>query len=105
MVAAYLYFRRRLELARGTALSATVVYFCGTIFVMEIGFSHLVTPLEALPALVWHSERLLEQPGWRRASQFVLGWFGVLLISSAAYLVFLPILVASWTCALWLFGS
>jgi len=103
MVVCYLYFRIRLELSRGPALAATCVYFCGTLFVMEKSYAHLATGLETVPMMVWLGERLLDEPGLRRATYYTLGWFVVLLVTSVAYFVFTPVLVGAYTFMLWWF--
>jgi len=103
MVICYLYFRIRLELSRGPAFAATCVYFCGTLFVMEESFAHLATGLESVPMMVWLGERLLDEPGLRRATFYTLAWFLVLLVTSVAYFIFTPVLVGAFTFVLWWF--
>jgi hypothetical protein len=103
MVVCYLYFRIRLGFSRGPALAATCVYFCGTLFVMEVSYAHLATGLETVPMMVWLGERLLDEPGLRRATYYTLGWFVVLLVTSVAYFIFTPVLVGSYAFMLWWF--
>jgi hypothetical protein len=101
MLVCYLYFRKRLMFSRGPAFTATCIYFCGTVFVMDVGYSHLSSLIEAVPMMAWLAERLLDRPGLQRAAYLALGWFLVLLISSVAYFVFLPFVVGAWAFMIW----
>ncbi len=96
MVVAYLYFRRRLGFSPGPALVACCVYFCGTLSVMEVSFSHLATALEALPMLIWLTEKVLDRPGLRSGLGLAFGWLLVMTTSSVAYFIFFPFLMFAW---------
>lgn len=105
MVVAYLYFRRRLGFSPGPAFVACCVYFCGTLSVMEVSFSHLATALEALPMLIWLTEKALDRPGLRSGLVLAFGWLLVMTTSSVAYFIFLPFLIFAWGFMIGLYGA
>ncbi len=105
MVVAYLYFRQRLGFSPGPALVACCVYFCGTLFVMEVSFSHLATALEALPMLIWLTEKVLDRPRLRSGLGLAFGWLLVMTTSSVAYFIFFPFLMFAWGFMIGVYGA
>lgn len=105
MVVAYFYFRRRLGFSPGPAFVACCVYFCGTLSVMEVSYSHLATALEALPMLIWLTEKVLDRPGLRSGLGLAFGWLLVMTTSSVAYFIFFPFLMFAWGFMIGVYGA
>jgi len=87
---AYGYFRVRLQFSHLASMTATWVYFFGTVFLSESRLHSTAPALDWLPGVIWLTERLVERVSVWRLASLAMAWATLLYSSSVAYLVYLP---------------
>lgn len=97
------YFRHHHRFRFSAAMTATLTYFCGTLFFEECRLHSTCVILDGVPLVMWLTERLLARPSLGRSLALSAGWALLFFMGSIAYLVYLPVLCGAWAVFLWFF--
>jgi hypothetical protein len=100
----YWYLRRRHGIGFFAALVGSFVYLHAGILFDEARLHSTAIAIDLLPGAIWLTDRLLERPGVKRALHLALFWGLLVLMASAAYGAFVPIVCFVWAVFVWAFG-